>query len=241
LAREFSAIVWIQNFKGSEKLIFSSMVSHHWPLGQELPTSFELLSSQDQDGYHALRQRVASPDHRYNRHRRIATMETMLKEISGFCNRQDTGDGLRSLVCGIHWFHDGQIAVNTLHLRILLGKSKSSINGALAMMQYNSVAMGNEERDKLLGLFPQLKGQWSEIRQWTIRERTAPSDVQQTGPDTTHESIVPVQALGFPQMEEGIQNIFAPDNDLVGFLRFCPNRDRGQGLNSFSSPDNFFS
>jgi hypothetical protein len=182
---------------------------------RDIPAFFELLPAQDQVGYQKLRAHVASTDRRYNRYRRVATMESILNDISIFCNRNDENDALRSLVCGIYWFRNGQIAINSLHLRILLGKSKSSINGVLAMMQYHPVTTNDEQRETLFAMFPPGRVEWADARQWTIR---APH----TGMANAQDH------FDLPQFDSDVENLFAPDDELVGFLRFRPNTSQSQ-------------
>jgi hypothetical protein len=216
------------------------IVSQQCSPENDLPAFFELMSPADQTGYYLLRGRVASPDYRYNRHRRVATMERILKEISTFCNRQDMGDALRSLVCGIYWFKDGQIAINTLHLRLLLGKSKSSVNGALAMMQYNPVMIGDEEKHKLFDVFPQLKRNWSDVRQWTIRRAAALSDKDRIAREAPNESSNAFQTFELPQLDMEVVNLFAPDDETVGLLGSRQNMNKAHSTHGLHPADCLF-
>ena len=80
--------------------------------------------------------------------------------------KNNSNDWKRYLVCGICWIND-DVAINTRQLRILLGKSKSTINGAFAKMGYETMPFRNNE--ELLEKIPFLRGNFNEKRQWTVR------------------------------------------------------------------------
>jgi hypothetical protein len=149
---------------------------------------FELLSAEDQSAYLELRAELSSPDNRYNRNKRIDTFIEMLEQIKKFCKRGDNDDWKRYLVCGICWINE-DIAINTRQLRILLGKSKSTINGVFSKMNYETLPVKNHETG-LQDRIPFLRGNFSESRQWTVRRRASlcvsdcpPGDVHITSPN----------------------------------------------------------
>jgi hypothetical protein len=134
-----------------------------------LPEQFSLLSEADQTRYRELRSIVGSRDTRYNRFRRLDTLSESLSRIRSFCIRGDAGDSLRCLVCGICWLSTTDVAINIRHLRLLLNKSKSTINGALLKMGYSPVPLKSEEGERLMTLIPQLKDHYLDLRLWSIR------------------------------------------------------------------------
>ena len=134
---------------------------------QQQPFYIELLKPEDRKTYDELRTTLSAPDHRYNRNKRIVTFTDMLDQIRDFCERGDGDDWKRYLVCGICWIKN-DIAINTRQLRILLGKSKSTINGAFSKMNYETLPFRNHDsglQDKI----PFLRGNFTEARQWTVR------------------------------------------------------------------------
>ena len=132
-----------------------------------LPAYYDILSPEDKCRYDDLRQSVGSEDNRYNRNRRLVKFSDMLNEIRAYCEHMMADTWKRYLVCGICWFN-GCLAINTRQLTLLLAKSKSSINGALAKMGYTTRA---GECNELLNAIPFLRGNSRESRQWTVRER----------------------------------------------------------------------
>jgi hypothetical protein len=189
----------------------------------EIPLFFEKLSESDQSSYHTLRGRVASPDDRYTRFRRLITLQECFDEIHSFCIHHDANDSLRCLVCGIFWFESGELAINTRQLRILLAKSKSSINGTLAKMKYITLPTKDRERDRLIDALPALKGDWLEVRQWTIRRSTSVAPEQPGWPE-----LAPLTEIAEPNWEfddldfDGVP--FSRDEidaSLGSFLQFC--------------------
>ena len=140
---------------------------------EELPSIstipfIDLLSYEDQKQYITLREKVGSTENRYNRNKRIQTFQEILSQIRDFCERGEDDDCKRYLVCGITWLGK-DIAINTRQLRLLIIKSKSSINGAFAKMNYETVPIKGEESTALIQKIPFLKGHFMEMRQWTIR------------------------------------------------------------------------
>jgi hypothetical protein len=134
-----------------------------------LPAFYEQLKPEDQDSYCTLRAAVGRPERRYNRFRRLATLRESFDEIRQFCLRGDDRDFMRCLVCGICWLDRDDIGVNTRQLRLLIAKSKSSINGAFAKMNYMTRPAKICEFERLCRAIPPLKGFPAELRQWTIR------------------------------------------------------------------------
>lgn len=127
------------------------------------------LSPSDQLQYRALQRKLASQINRYNRNKRIETFQENLNEIKKFCVRNDENDWKRYIACGICWIKDG-ICINTRQLRILLGKSKSAINGTLQKMGYDTIAPKGNDAEPLIEVIPYLKNNFSEKRQWSIRK-----------------------------------------------------------------------
>jgi hypothetical protein len=195
---------------------------------KEAPLFFDKLAEADKLAFYTLRDRVASPDNRYTRFRRLATLQECFDEIRAFCIRHDDEDSVRCLVCGIYWFDTTELAINTRQLRILLAKSKSSINGALAKMKYITLPTKDVERDRLIAALPALRGDWLEIRQWTIRRPTSmPTADEVSWPEP--------EAVSLPEIPERDQSWDFDGFDFTGtgiteheldatlgcFLQFC--------------------
>ncbi|OHT09611.1 hypothetical protein TRFO_21404 [Tritrichomonas foetus] len=142
-----------------------------------VPEFFNLLSQDDQRQYHELRQTVGSPDNRYNRNKRLETFNEILDAIRQFCQRGDGEDWRRYLVCGVCWL-GCDIAINTRQLRILILKSKSTINGALAKMGYTTIPIKSHDPTELVENIPFLKSHPQELRQWTTRRNSKMSLAQ---------------------------------------------------------------
>jgi hypothetical protein len=133
-----------------------------------IPGFFNLLSDADKSGYTALRQVVSSDAVRYNRHQRIRTFLKIMDNIRGYCESRVDDSWVRYLVCGICWMGSGEFAVNTHQLRLLIGKSKSTINGVLAKMGYRTHALDD---NALIEKIPMLANCPRQLRQWTTRRK----------------------------------------------------------------------
>lgn len=138
----------------------------------QVPFYFDMLSEDDKRKYNELKSVLAAPDHRYNRNKRIVTFTDMLDQIKKFCEKGDNDDWKRFLVCGICWLNK-DIAINTRQLRVILGKSKSTINGALSKMGYETLPLRRHDTNNaLLNRIPFLNGNFTEARQWTVRRNS---------------------------------------------------------------------
>jgi hypothetical protein len=204
----------------------------------EIPVFLDRLSDDDRLAYEVLKERVSSPDNRYTRFRRLATLKDCFDEIRAFCIRHDDGDSLRCLVCGIYWFDTDELAINTRQLRLLLAKSKSSINGALAKMKYITRPTKERERDRLIAALPELRGDWLEVRQWTIR---MPTSTQVEGPVWVEPQFVEPEEREtnweiseFDFGEEPIMRDSELEVGLGCFLQFCA------GIPGIGQPQDLF-
>jgi hypothetical protein len=84
--------------------------------------------------------------------------------------RSDDADWKRCLVCGLCWCDDPLgLFINIRQLTILLGKSKSSINGAFAQLGYKNMPITFAHDNPLLIVLPCLADRIDIARQWTAR------------------------------------------------------------------------
>lgn len=157
----------------------------------ETPEYFNLISEDDQSQYRELQKDLTSPENRYARNKRISTCQDAIKAIKNFCIRNDEDDWKRCLVCGVIWINDNNtkkdfsfginqnnsidneefISINIRQLIVILGKSKSSINGALVKMGFVTIPTKGENQELLYNAMPYFKGRYFEMRNWTIRKR----------------------------------------------------------------------
>lgn len=139
---------------------------------KQLPKYFNLLSAEDQKQYLELQSYLSSKECRNNRGRRLTKFSEILNSIHQFCIKNDENDVLRCMVCGVCWLPPKGIAINIRQLHVLLDKCKSSINGSLQRMGYNPLPPKNDLVNKLIEFIPNLKNNFSELREWTIRTLT---------------------------------------------------------------------
>lgn len=133
------------------------------------PKFFDLLTTDDQDLYKNLKNEVGSPNYRYKRNQ-SSSFEKLLQMIHEYCDHDDLDTWKRYLVCGICWFED-YIAINISNLKLLLSKSKSSINGSMTNLGYKTLAIKGKEVESLLfNKIPMLWGNYCEFRKWSIRK-----------------------------------------------------------------------
>lgn len=132
------------------------------------PKYFNLLDEEDQEQYTRLRSTLSSHICRNRRGKRLETFAEMLNAIKTFCIHGDDDDWKRCLVCGVCWLSNG-IAINTRQLGLLIDKCKSSINGSLQKMGYSTLQSRSESAGPLIEAIPELKNNFAELREWTVR------------------------------------------------------------------------
>ena len=164
------------------------------------PKYWELLSEPDKRSYSFLRQTLASPTCKNRRNRSAQTFLEILEGIKTFVVRGDEkGDHDRSLVCGICWLND-KIAINTRQLRLILSKCKSSINGSFQQLGYGTIPTGADSSAELVKFFPELENNFSELRQWTVRQLIPQAPVLPAKlSDLITQSYAPTQTQNQPQ------------------------------------------
>jgi hypothetical protein len=166
-----------------------------------IPRFWERLTIEDQKKYVFLHKTMSSPNYKNKRHKSNQMFQKIINTIKAFVIRGEIQDYDRSLVCGIFFLKEMKncnaeeavkmlgtlkneiIITNTNQLKILLSKSKSSINGSLQTLGYNSVTL-NENGDILAAaddsqpsivsrLLPEFENNYSITRQWTVRSKSS--------------------------------------------------------------------
>ncbi|KAH0794440.1 hypothetical protein GPJ56_001733 [Histomonas meleagridis] len=135
---------------------------------KEQPSYWGLLSSYDQEGYVKLKEEIDPLTYRATKDKLKNQFQIILDTIKHYVFQHDGNDSLRSLVCGIIWISDG-IAVCNRNLSKLIGKCKSSINSGLQALGYINSSITPKHGTELAKLFPFMKGNCAEMRQWTSR------------------------------------------------------------------------
>lgn len=134
------------------------------------PNFWDYLNEHDKAEYLMLKSLLDESSTKRNRGHRMEAFDGVLEAIHRYAERHDDNDWRRFLVCGVCWM-DNMIAINTRQLRLLISKCKSSINGSFQKMGYTTNQSHTESRKYLFGKIPLLKGNFNELRQWTIRSR----------------------------------------------------------------------
>lgn len=134
------------------------------------PQYFEILSPEDQIEYRRLQVEFSSQSLCHRRNFRISIFTDIFEKIQEFCQSNDIDKAKRFLVCGICWFCN-YIAVNNNQLKILISKSKTSINAVLQSLGYVKIKSKGEPSNLLVNTIPYLFGNYLELRRWSIRQR----------------------------------------------------------------------
>ena len=145
--------------------IASSMTKGH-------PKYFYLLTSLDQESYGRLRCYLNKKLEKRHRGQRLDLLKDCLKTAKTWAQRGDDDDWKRCLVVGVCYLDCG-IALNLHQFRLLTNKCKSSMNGALRLMGYETTSARGDVNPELVRALPILEGNIPELRQWSVR---TPSD-----------------------------------------------------------------
>jgi hypothetical protein len=132
------------------------------------PEHWDLLSDSDKASYSSLRNALSSSALKHRRYRASQISLSVVAMIRTFVAQQDGDDWKRALVCGICWL-DGAVAINTHQLRLLIGKSKSSVNAMFQSLGYASLPTTADIGVKLAMAIPLIKDRFTEMRKWTVR------------------------------------------------------------------------
>jgi hypothetical protein len=100
------------------------------PPGQGTPLG--VLSSEDRWRFFGLQAASSAPETRFNRNRKVATLQEQLQAIRSVSVRNDWR---RLQMFGVAILSASTLVINTLALAALVGKSKSSVNETLQKMQ----------------------------------------------------------------------------------------------------------
>jgi hypothetical protein len=136
----------------------------------DLPKGYEELSEEDKQIYQKLRMYFLTPSFKNRRNKSLETFHTLIELIKSFVARDEVDEKKRAYVCGIAWIGDS-IAVNTRNMMILTSKCKAGINGLFQSMGYGTIPAGSGNATAFVKYFPNLRDNYSEIRQWTIRRK----------------------------------------------------------------------
>jgi hypothetical protein len=91
-----------------------------------------------------------------------------LLHILSFLDRSQDNMDVRAILAGI-CFAGPIMLVHTRHLKDLLGRCKSSINGSLQQLGYVPLRRKSKARICITALLPALKSEDELLRQWTAR------------------------------------------------------------------------
>jgi hypothetical protein len=134
------------------------------------PAFFDLLSEDDKLAYDTLSRSLSSPTIKNRRNQSISVFQSVIGCIRSFVVRNNGDEWKRSLVCGMCFF-DNTIAINNHNLRFLTSWCKSSINGLLQSMGYNTLPPRSDPTRELVSFLPPIRGNFAELRKWTVRQK----------------------------------------------------------------------
>ncbi|EAY12549.1 hypothetical protein TVAG_139290 [Trichomonas vaginalis G3] len=142
-----------------------------FPLIDNLPLHWDLISQADLDDYVTLRKNFYDEIRKSKKGERHDAFIRRLRTIHDFVQRGDKDDWKRGLVCGILFLSKG-IAIHIQQFRLLLGKCKSSINGSLQQIGFIAHPQGGPVEQELYSMVPIFQREKSEIKKWTVRDNT---------------------------------------------------------------------
>lgn len=203
----------------------------------QFPFHFELLSQSDIKDYFMMRNNFSIEINKSKKGERRESFINTLKVIRSFIERNDADDWKRSLVCGVIFLNcesgnysqtnilSPAVAINIQQLRILLGKCKSSINGSLQQLGYQSLPASpiGKLYEEVIRKVPYFQQDLVELKKWTFRE---------------NESLSRVHSFTLPQINRSLSM-----NNFQSFQQKSPLYvDLGQksNVNATSSSSNIF-
>ncbi|OHT17522.1 hypothetical protein TRFO_02569 [Tritrichomonas foetus] len=133
---------------------------------------FNLLTASDQNQYLQLCQFFVVAEDRNKRNLGMPTFIKHLTMIHDFVNQGDNLDGIRGMLCGIH-FGVNSFMINTAKLKSFMNRSKSCINGCFQKLGYNMVKPSRDITTLLTEIHPTgAPIHQASSRQWCVRRGT---------------------------------------------------------------------
>jgi hypothetical protein len=148
---------------------------------------WNLLTESDQDVLAGIRTALSAPTLQNKRNRRIADLREILDTLKIFQFHMPEDTWKRCLVTGFVELDDS-LAINVTQLHTLIFKCKSSINGSLRRMGYSTKVNTVAAFNKLFEIIPALKRNPTELRQWTIRQKSESIDDTSSGEDESSDT-----------------------------------------------------
>jgi hypothetical protein len=136
------------------------------------PDFWSALTHTDQLDYIQLRRLILSAQARVHPLNRPLTFAEIFELIRIYTTANAIQYSARCSVCGLCELPEG-LAVNSRQLRFLLGRCKSSINRSLQIMGYVADLGRAETMAVIDRTFPFIRGNLSELRKWSVRQKTA--------------------------------------------------------------------
>lgn len=131
-----------------------------------IPQFYYLLDDNDKQQYTTIRK-----SQKEGQKKTEMTFVKDIKNLKKFIIRGKEDDWKRGIVCGIYWLPQNKgIAVNIQQLKIILNKSKSSLNTSLSKIGLDVVLTRGKAISLVLDTFPILNNHPSEVKRWTIRK-----------------------------------------------------------------------
>lgn len=155
----------------SRRAVTDVFADFDFPLIDNLPSHWNLISQSDLDEYVQLRKSFYDEIRKSRKGERHDAFIRRLRTIRDFVQRGDQDDWKRGLVCGILFLSNG-IAIHIQQFRLLLGKCKSSINGSLQQIGFIAHPQGGPIEQELYKMVPIFQREKSEIKKWTVRDNT---------------------------------------------------------------------
>lgn len=132
------------------------------------PEFIYLLNEQDKLAYEDLRKSYAESLYSKSRNNSTNHFQELLNSIKKYAQRETPDDWKRCLVCGVV-FLNNRLAINNHQLKFLYGKCKSSINGVLNKIGWETHDTRGDLDPELVAFFPLFRKNVAKLRQWSIR------------------------------------------------------------------------
>ncbi|MDR1627364.1 MAG: hypothetical protein LBR79_01150 [Oscillospiraceae bacterium] len=168
------------------------------------------------------------------RNKRIENFDNIICAINNFLNSQENPQTKQKMavIIGLVLFNNGEIAVNTRHLKSTTGKCKSSLNAGFQLLGYDISTRidGNSMRVEI----PLIEE--SEIRRWSLRRKSSSPNPPTVNPNSEDQNqfgwpnllltVSTISSTVNPNSEDqnpfGWPNLFGEPNPL---LTVNPNSD----------------
>lgn len=196
-----------------------------------LPLYWQLLDRTDLEDYLKLKYLLEEDQGKSCKGERFDFFSQRLEQIKAYICKDEANKWKRSLVCGIIFLKNG-IAINIQNFKILLSRCKSSINGSLQQLGYNTSQSNLAMSEEIKQQIPLFSNSPVELKRWTFRENKPLNEIVHEKSNTKKPFIIDL-----PKPPKFVVPILSNNNKSPCQSQNAPSEKKSSGYRPLSLSD----